>query len=143
VQDGYENQIEVISYDLSTYRPSSGGSSTAESSAIRFLIQGDVKAIPLLFLHTNDVVVFEEMTFTGVAVSNGPGTYAFLEVELEQCVITSMTQEGSTGDAPIFSIEVDFAEITIKTTALKADGTTESFGPEGWNYVENTGIETD
>jgi type VI protein secretion system component Hcp len=140
VVDGYENQINIVSYGLSVSnnarveRSSGIVKENSQSGGLELLIQGDVKAIPGLFLNVNNGEKFTKMTLTAVYTESG---FNPVIITLEECVIAALQQEGISGDLPVFSLQVVAEKISIKTKVLSDDGTGSAESENKWDYKAN------
>jgi len=138
--EDYVDWINVISYGIAVFNANvsdaTSGSGGSELESVEFLIQGDVKVIPALFKAAAKGSPFTKMTLHALS-STGVSAYQPVVIILEECVITSMAQEGTQGDLPVFSIQVKADKLTIKTTSLKPDGTADDPKEEGWDFKGN------
>ncbi len=149
VTTDHENEIVVLSYALSASNdaqinpaaPEGIQTQTARTDGVEFLIQGDVIAIPKLFTKANDGSFITTMTLTAVASVGAGNTYNPVIITLTDCAIGSISQEGSTGDLPIFSVLVVPSTVEIKTRALLANGSEGAEFVSAWDYTANVAPE--
>jgi len=139
--NGYENQIEVLSFSHGIHQPTSMSASTAggaatgrsEHSDFSFVKQLD-KASPILALKCSDGSHIKEAVLT--LVRAGGDQVPFMEYKMESVLISGFRPGGSSqGDGlPMEELSLNYGKIAWTYTLQKrADGSPGGKTAASWN----------
>jgi type VI secretion system secreted protein Hcp len=128
VVEGYENQIEVVSYSFSGARSTSLASGPSgvtqgpfEFSEVNFVLLLDTKAVPLMFSRMASGTKIGKITLTGRALSS-ENSFIFMKLELTDAYLSSASVQGNSGDRPIVNITAVPSKILLETTPRNPNG---------------------
>lgn len=140
--DKHKDWIEVFGWSFGTSQPMSGQSGTGGRSAARADFQplvinksADLSS-PDLYQHCVKgkhiaKVKLEQCQETG---EKNP----YVEIELENVMITGVSTSGGGSDRPMESITMVFDKVTWKNTRINDDGSKGSELEKKWNLQTNT-----
>lgn len=122
---GFEDQIEVLSYNHGIVQPSAGsrssagGATTGRSEHHDFTITKEIdKASPLLYVKCSDGSHIENVVLT-LCRAGGTTPVPFMEFKLSECVVSNVAPSGSKEGLPIETVSFNYGKIEWTYTAQK------------------------
>jgi type VI secretion system secreted protein Hcp len=133
---GGEIEIESFSWGATQSGTSTGGGGAGKVifQDIHFTKILD-KASPKLMLATATGEHIKEVVLTGEV--SGKKGQKFLEIKMEDVIISSFQQGGSAGDYPTESISMNFSKIVFTYYPVNPDGSLGAPISGGWDIKEN------
>jgi type VI secretion system secreted protein Hcp len=125
LDDKHKDEIEVLSWSwgVTNARPAAAGSGAGAGKAsfhdLSFTHKID-KASPVLMKGCATGVHLKEATITHRKA--GKGQQEFLVVKMNDVIITSVTNEDSSGGANVETVSLTFAKVDLQYRPQKADG---------------------
>jgi type VI secretion system secreted protein Hcp len=124
LDDKHKDEIEVLSFSWGVTNHampsgSGGGTGKATFQDLSFVHKID-KASPLLMKACATGTHLKEATVTQRKA--GKGQQEFLIVKMNDIIITSVTDGGTTGEAGSETVSLAFAKVALEYKALKPDG---------------------
>jgi type VI secretion system secreted protein Hcp len=141
--DRHKNEIEIASFSWGATQSGSGatggggGAGKVSFQDLHFTMKTN-KASPKLMLacatgeHIKQVVLIGEVS--------GKKGQKFLEIKIEDVLISSFQQGGSSGEHPTESVSMNFAKITFTYYPVNPDGSLGTPVSGGWDIKENTRV---
>ena len=138
-RQGFEKQIEVVSFDWGAHNPSTigsgggGGSGRVEVSRFNVTKKTD-KASPLLFQACCSGRHFPKATLV-LHKAGGNSAVDYLKLNFEEVFVEDVRWSGQTGgdDRPMESVSFAFGKVEMTYTPQKADGTKDSPVVASWD----------
>jgi type VI secretion system secreted protein Hcp len=138
--DKHKGSIHIESFSWGVTNPSPGGGGGGGGGAGKATFQdfhftkSEDSTSPELFLRCASGQRIKKATlYVREAAARGG---EFLQVELENLLVSSFSQAGS-GDTPSESISLNFTKITFSHTPLSTDGTAPGVVRTGWDLATN------
>lgn len=121
VDERHAGEIEVLSWSWGASNPGSalsgGGAGKVKMNDFNLFLKTG-KSTPKLMGAVARGNVIPSATMTGVSSSG----HTFLEVKLENIMVSSFKTGSSQGDTPTDQISIDFTRVIIEHTGQNADG---------------------
>jgi type VI secretion system secreted protein Hcp len=142
---GYEEQIEIVSYNHSISQPtsavksSSGGATTGRCEHGDFSIIKEVdKASPLLAQKCSDGTHIDEIVLTLCRAGGGDKKVPFMEYKMTEVVVANVAPAGRKDDLPLETISFNYGKIDWTYTQQKRkDGSGGGKTTGSWNLKTN------
>lgn len=143
--NGYQNQLNVIAYQLSASKyvqigtdPRNDNLGPTEFAPLTLTAFVDAKAMPKIVNSTALGTKHDIITLTSARTS-GNGLVVFSTIVLEEAFFINVSLAGTSGDVPVYDFSVEYAKITITTNVI--DPTTGlPTGQVGMIYNRRTGL---
>jgi type VI secretion system secreted protein Hcp len=141
-QSGYEGQIEVLSFSWGLSQ--AGGFAYGGGGGVA---KANLQDLSISFRQCKGSPTFMEMCATGEHFDKatltclkaaGTAQEKYLEIALEDVIVSSYQTGGSGDDMPIESLSLNFAKVTEKYFSQKPDGGVEEAGTGTWNQLTAT-----
>ena len=138
--DGHEGEIEIMSYSFGASNSGSmiganKGSGTSQITDMSLTHMMD-KASPNLFAKCYDGEVIDEAVLT-IQKTVGGEDVDYQIYTMDSVLVTSAMTSGSSGgdDKPMESFSLNFAQLGIKYTPIKDDGSEDAAIEHGWDLT--------
>ncbi|WP_415280610.1 Hcp family type VI secretion system effector [Candidatus Nitrososphaera sp. FF02] len=138
--DRHKNEIEIESFSWGATQSGTGasggggGAGKVSFQDIHFTIKTS-KASPKLMLACATGEHIKEVVLTGEV--SGKKGQKFLEIKMEDVLISSFQQGGSSGEYPTESISMNFSKIVFTYYPVNPDGSLGTPVSGGWDIKEN------
>lgn len=138
--DGHKNEIEIESFSWGATQSGTGatggggGAGKVSFSDIHFTMKTS-KASPKLMLACATGEHIKQVVLTGEV--SGKKGQKFLEIKMEDVLVSSFQQGGSADNYPTESISMNFAKITFTYYPVNPDGSLGAPVSGGWDIKEN------
>ncbi|MEO0795763.1 MAG: type VI secretion system tube protein Hcp [Verrucomicrobiota bacterium] len=124
-----EKPVDVLSFSFGGFNAVSVNSfgidvDGPQFQPLEFLIETDSKTLPQALRLLADNTVLNKVTLEGYTESLD-GFAPILRIELENVVVASLTLEGTDGDRGVFTLSLEWGQITMTTWSI--DSTTGDF----------------
>jgi len=141
---GYENQIEIISFNHGIRQPTAaaastaGGATTGRCQHTDFTIVKEIdKASPILAQKCSDGSHISSIVLT-LCRAGGTKTVPYMEIKMTECVVAHVQPSGSKEGLPIESVGFNYAKIDWTYTQQKrADGQGGGKTTGSWDLAKN------
>jgi type VI secretion system secreted protein Hcp len=141
--DRHKNEIEIESFSWGATQSGSGatggggGAGKVSFSDISFTVKTG-KASPKLMLACATGEHIKEVVLTGEV--SGKKGQKFLEIKMEDVIISSFQQGGSAGGYPTESVSMNFSKIVFTYYPMNPDGSLGTPVSGGWDIKENAKV---
>lgn len=136
--DRHKNEIEIESFSWGATQSgtgaSGGGAGKVSFQDIHFTMKTG-KASPKLMLACATGEHIKEVVLTGEV--SGKKGQKFLEIKMEDVLISSFQQGSSSGEYPTESVSMNFAKIVFTYYPVSPDGSLGTPVSGGWDIKEN------
>jgi type VI secretion system secreted protein Hcp len=143
VAEGFENQVEVVSYGFAgaTQVQITPGQANDEVSPtafgeVNFVLLMDAKAVAPLMQRMATRLAFDKVELTGRRVQGGQ-SFTFMKFELEVGYVTVVSVQGNSGDRPVVNVAMVARRVRLITTPQNPNGSPGTSVFFGWDYKTN------
>ena len=137
----HEGEIDVLAWSWGmsqsgTVHRGRGGGAGKVSVQDLFITKHVDKATPNLYLHCASGRHARTATLT-IRKAGGDEPIDYLVIDLENVIVTDIQTGGSTGELPVETVSLNFAQVEVKYTPQHPDGTPQESVSFGWDIQRN------
>ena len=141
----HKDDVELLAWSHSFSQPTSGTRSSAGGGTVEMAKHGDMSCTKYIDSSSDDLI---KMCWSGKHIGkatmhcyrsdgdNKPVKY--LEIEMEDVIISSFGIGGSSGDVPTEQFSMNYGVVTYKYTPTSADGKASGVQPIKHDLVKRT-----
>jgi type VI secretion system secreted protein Hcp len=143
--DGHKDEIEVFSWNHSFHQPTSASRVSQGGGTVERANHADFSFTKMTDASTDDLLKMcwtgkhiDKATFCAYRANGDNKPVRYMEVVMEQVIVSSVSLSGGGGDVPIESISLSYGKVTYKYIPQdKGKGTAGGVQPVSHDLMKN------